>query len=104
MIKYDRPELPAREEYGLNYREEPFEGDELDRMRARQQRKKQGTAQASGSRRHSSDPGITGYARNTARTAHYDPVEEEDDLRPDQIEELDMEDYDTYEKDRKSVV
>ena len=81
----------------MNYRDDAFEGDELDRMRARQQRKKQGTAQASGSRRHSSDPGITGYARNTARTAHYDPVEEEDDLRPDQIEELDLEDYDTYE-------
>ena len=81
----------------MNYRDDAFEGDELDRMRARQQRKKQGTAQASGSRRHSSDPGITGYARNTARTAHYDPVEEEEDLRPDQIEELDLEDYDTYE-------
>lgn len=81
----------------MNYRDDAFEGDELDRMRARQQRKKQGTAQASGSRQHSSDPGITGYARNTARTAHYDPVEEEDDLRPDQIEELDLEDYDTYE-------
>lgn len=81
----------------MNYRDDAFEGDELDRMRARQQRKKQGTAQASCSRRHSSDPGITGYARNTARTAHYDPVEEEDDLRPDQIEELDLEDYDTYE-------
>ena len=81
----------------MNYRDDAFEGDELDRMRARQQRKKQGTAQASGSRQHSSDPGITGYARNTARTAHYDPVEEEEDLRPDQIEELDLEDYDTYE-------
>ncbi|WP_243025466.1 LCP family protein [Clostridium sp. AM33-3] len=55
----------------MSYRKDSFEGDELDRMRARQQRKKQGRPAA--------------------------PAGDSYDLRPDQIEELDLDDYDTYE-------
>ena len=55
----------------LSYRKDSFEGDELDRMRARQQRKKQGRPAA--------------------------PTGDSYDLSPDQIEELDLDDYDTYE-------
>ena len=55
----------------MSYRKDSFEGDELDRMRARQQRKKQGRPAA--------------------------PTGDSYDLRPDQIEELDLDDYDTYE-------
>ena len=55
----------------MSYRKDSFEGDELDRMRARQQRKKQGRPAT--------------------------PAGDSYDLRPDQIEELDLDDYDTYE-------
>ena len=55
----------------MSYRKDSFEGDELDRMRARQQRKKQGRPAA--------------------------PTGDSYDLSPDQIEELDLDDYDTYE-------
>ena len=67
----------------MSYRNDSFEEDELDRMRARQRRKKQRTA--SGAKRPSSHGG--------SRFADKDS----DDLRPDQIEELDLEDYDAYE-------
>ena len=78
----------------MNYREEPFEGDELDRMRARQQRRKQGAASGRNRRNSASDSasGSHGYSRRP------DTAEEDfDDLSPDQIEELDLDDYDTYE-------
>ena len=70
----------------MNYRDDSFEGDELDRMRARQQRKKQGYP--SGRTRNGQNIGRKGYENASVN---------DDDLRPDQIEELDLEDYDTYE-------
>lgn len=76
----------------MSYREDSFDGDELDRMRARQQRRKQ----AYPPRR--SEKNQTAGSRADRRS--YEAAlnrEEEDDLSPDQIEELDLEDYDTYE-------
>ncbi len=78
----------------MNYREEPFEGDELDRMRARQQRKKQGAPSGRSSRR--STPDSVPERRSYSRTPDA-PYEDPDELSPDQIEELDLDDYDTYE-------
>lgn len=78
----------------MNYREEPFEGDELDRMRARQQRKKQGAPSRRSSRRDTPDsvPECRSYSRTPDA-----PDADFDDLSPNQIEELDLDDYDTYE-------
>ena len=68
----------------MSYRNDSFEEDELDRMRARQHRKKQGEG-SSGQKRSSND----------SRRRFTD--KESDDLSPDQIEDLDLEDYDAYE-------
>ena len=78
----------------MNYREEPFEGDELDRMRARQQRKKQGAPSRRSSRRDTPDsvPECRSYSRTPDA-----PDADFDDLSQNQIEELDLDDYDTYE-------
>lgn len=78
----------------MNYRDEPFEGDELDRMRARQQRKKQGALSRRSSRRNTPDsvPARHSYSRTPDA-----PDADFDDLSPNQIEELDLDDYDTYE-------
>ena len=68
----------------MSYRNDSFEEDELDRMRARQRRKKQGT-------------GSSGQKRPASHTNRRFADNDSDDLRPDQIEELDLEDYDAYE-------
>lgn len=68
----------------MSYRNDSFEEDELDRMRARQRRKKQGA-------------GSSGQKRQSSHTSRRFADSASDDLRPDQIEELDLEDYDAYE-------
>ncbi len=68
---YDTDRKNQVERRRLKLQKRLFEGDELDRMRARQQRKKQGRPAA--------------------------PTGDSYDLSPDQIEELDLDDYDTYE-------
>ncbi len=67
-------------------RDNAFDNDELARMRSRQQRKKR--------------PMPSGQApKEYAPSSSYKPPADEDfcDLSPDQIEELDLDDYDTYE-------
>lgn len=78
----------------MNYRDDSFDGDELDRMRARQQRKKQGIP-AGRSERRRGTASATAYRSGTKPGAA--AKEGPDELRPDQIEELDLDDYDTYE-------
>lgn len=75
----------------MSYREDSFEGDELDRMRARQQRRKQGYPSGRTAKNQNVRSGIGHSGYENA------PISDDDDLRPDQIEELDLEDYDTYE-------
>lgn len=76
----------------MSYREDSFDGDELERMRARQQRRKQ---------RYPAEH--SGGSHNGVFSADRKKYESErrqndiDELRPDQIEELDLEDYDAYE-------
>ena len=78
----------------MNYREEPFEGDELDRMRARQQRKNRAhrPAESAGAILRIQCRNARSYSRTPDA-----PDADFDDLSPNQIEELDLDDYDTYE-------
>ncbi len=77
----------------MNYRDEAFDNDELTRMRSRQQRRKRGIP--SGQIKNVRSQGTrTSYSVDTRKTQNDDSSFE---LDPDQIEELDLDDYDTYE-------
>lgn len=82
-----------RGEYGLNYRDDAFDNDELTRMRSRQQRRKRGIPSGQKKNTQSQDTGAS-YPMDTQKARR---DESSFDLDPDQIEELDLDDYDTYE-------
>lgn len=78
----------------MNYRDDPYDGDELARMRERQQRKKR--RMSSGQKNQ--EPGYASKAADRPDDRDYrSRMETSDDLTADQIEELDLDDYDTYE-------